>query len=622
MSNWVGAARGQELFSCHKSCTSMRRAQRQAVGKQVVTGPKRFSPIGILLALWLSAGLIWYCSCHSIQTPRIFGDELNYWDLARGFHQGTKIPYWSVDYDMPTLLYSLVISPVFALHGLVDAYQAARLVTPFLIAAVVFPAYLLARELLERRYAFAVAMLSVAIPGMTYSSTLMTENLFYPLFVGAFWSAYRALCSGRLRDSLIAASFFAAAYYTKPHVFVLITAYVLCALAWLLQALLGPASLGKRKIVQGFALRLIPVLAFFIALVPRILALPRNERELGAVLFGSRYQQALETHTVLHLQDLLAAWDGLLLSTLIATVFVPFALFVASAFDLKNMDWRRRFFWLLTAFVWFTYTGLVARHTLLNDYCVIRIHERYIFMVFPQFFVWYFLVREKQSKRFIIVASLVAIIVSAAIMRWLGHVFLTPHVNTDSPSLTSFLCLAWIYHLSFAQLAFLVVAMGCVAALIGFSKKISLQVAGMTLLLALVSLGWIEFENRWVNPLHMRLQNLALGISSQVGPQATVGALLYGRNWLPQFHLAFWMEQPTILYDVNPSQVPTAFNWKSPYVRGVLRTDDGGFDFGTPTPDYLVSNLELGKPLRLVASFPTSADTLHLYRFSKGSNDK
>ena len=100
----------------------------QCVARKVESSESRlsqlqthFSSLGILIILWLSAGLIWYCTCRSIQTPRIFGDELNYWDMARGFHQGAKIPYWSVNYDMPTLLYSFVISPVFAFHRLVDA---------------------------------------------------------------------------------------------------------------------------------------------------------------------------------------------------------------------------------------------------------------------------------------------------------------------------------------------------------------------------------------------------------------------------------------------------------------------------------------------------------------------
>src|SRR5919198_5934993 len=49
------------------------------------------------------------------------------------------------------------------------------------LAAV--PAYLLSRRVLSQPFALAAAVLSVAVPSMLYSGTLMTENAFYPLFL-------------------------------------------------------------------------------------------------------------------------------------------------------------------------------------------------------------------------------------------------------------------------------------------------------------------------------------------------------------------------------------------------------------------------------------------------------
>jgi hypothetical protein len=619
--NDLGVAHGQEnevFINPAKQCATR---QPEPFASKLSLLLIRYSSLGLLIVLWLSAGLFWYCSCLSLKTPRLFGDELNYWDMAHSFHQGLNIPYWSVNYDIPTQLFSYLISPVFAFHGKVHAYEAARLVIPFLITTVVFPAYLLAREFVDRRYAFAVAILSVATPCMVYSSTLMTENLFYPLFVGAFLGAYRALCSGRLRDSLIAAFFFAVTYYTKPHVLVLIAAYTLCTIVWLLVSLLERTSLEEHNAWKGFGLRLIPIFAFSIALVPRILRLPSDERGLGAILVGGGYQGLLQPHSVLHLPSFFAAWSGLLLSTLVATVFIPFPFFVISIFQLKNMDWRRRWFWLLTALVWLAYTALAARHTVINE-GVVRIHERYIFMMFPLFFVWYFLVREQQSKRFTTVAALIGVAISAAIMRWPAHVFLGPHVNTDSPSLTGFLCMAWIHNLTFFSLALLVVAIGCVAALFAFSRTILLQVTAWTLILASLSIGWVQFEKRWVNPSHIRLQELALDISNRIGSQATLGMLINGRNWLPQFHLGFWMEQPTVMYDVDSSQVPGSFSLSSPYVRQLASTENGDLDFGTPAPDYLISTTQFESPLSLVASYTTSSNMFYLYRIPPGSRGK
>ena len=47
------------------------------------------------------------------------------------------------------------------------------------LAAV--PAYLLARRVVSGRLALLAAVLTVALPSMVYTGTVMTENVFYPL---------------------------------------------------------------------------------------------------------------------------------------------------------------------------------------------------------------------------------------------------------------------------------------------------------------------------------------------------------------------------------------------------------------------------------------------------------
>ena len=49
------------------------------------------------------------------------------------------------------------------------------------LAAV--PAYFLARRLLSMPLALAAAVLTVAVPSMVYTGTIMTENAFYPIFI-------------------------------------------------------------------------------------------------------------------------------------------------------------------------------------------------------------------------------------------------------------------------------------------------------------------------------------------------------------------------------------------------------------------------------------------------------
>jgi Dolichyl-phosphate-mannose-protein mannosyltransferase len=578
---------------------------------------ERYLYFGVLVAIWILASIFWYYFCHSLKTPRLFGDELDYWDMACSFHQGLRIPYWSVTYDSPVRLFSYVISPVFAFHDKLHAYQAARLLLPFIISSSVFPVYLLSRELLSRPYSIAAAILSVVTPCMTYSSTLMTENLYYPLFVWTFWGAYRVLCHGRIRDSLLTGLFLSLTYYTKPHVLGFAAAYALCAAIWIAASLLDGTSMSKISKWRGFGIRLIPLAVFSLVLVVRALALPPTDRHLGTILAGKTYQFELQAHKALQMTNVFAGWSGLVLATLIATAFVPFCLFVASAFRLRSMDWRLRWFWLLTAISWLTYTSLVARHTVLNDFGAIRIHERYIFMMFPLFFIWYFRNHEQCSRRFIATVSALGAAAGMAIMYWPAHVFLTPNVNSDSPSLTGFLGTAWLHNLTFFELALLVAGIACLATAAALLRKAWLQVVVWTLISVTISSGWLQFERRWINPMHVRLQKLALNVSEVIGPHATLGMLVNTRGWLLQFHLALWSEQPTILYNIDPSMILGNFNFESPNVRHLMMNQSGDLNYGTPAPDYLFSSLPLDAQLSLVRVYVDSAKTYYLYRIPK-----
>jgi len=59
------------------------------------------------------------------------------------------------------------------------------------LAAV--PAYFWARRLVSPRWALVAAVLTVAVPALTYSGLLMSEVLFYPLLVLAAWALAEAI---------------------------------------------------------------------------------------------------------------------------------------------------------------------------------------------------------------------------------------------------------------------------------------------------------------------------------------------------------------------------------------------------------------------------------------------
>ena len=63
-------------------------------------------------------------------------------------------------------IYPILISPFYGFQSAPAAFHSAHLLNAPLMASAAVPAYLLAREILDRRAALAVAVVSVAVPWM------------------------------------------------------------------------------------------------------------------------------------------------------------------------------------------------------------------------------------------------------------------------------------------------------------------------------------------------------------------------------------------------------------------------------------------------------------------------
>jgi hypothetical protein len=116
--------------------------------------------------------------------PFIMVDEIIWSEVARGIAdagepllRGEPDPGYSI-------VYPLLISPVYALtDGLVDAYAGVKTLNALLMSLAAVPAFFLARRVVRDRLALLAALMTIAIPSMAYTGTVMTENAFYPLFL-------------------------------------------------------------------------------------------------------------------------------------------------------------------------------------------------------------------------------------------------------------------------------------------------------------------------------------------------------------------------------------------------------------------------------------------------------
>jgi hypothetical protein len=118
--------------------------------------------------------------------PFIMVDELIYAELGRSLADGGERLVRDVPATGYGVVYPLLIAPAYLLFdSLVDAYGAVKVLNSLVMSLAAVPAYLIARRMLPAGLSLLAAVLAVALPSLVYTATVMTENLFYPLFLAA-----------------------------------------------------------------------------------------------------------------------------------------------------------------------------------------------------------------------------------------------------------------------------------------------------------------------------------------------------------------------------------------------------------------------------------------------------
>jgi hypothetical protein len=144
-------------------------------------------PAGVALPVIVGAVAALRISLNDAQSlPGVFGDELIYTDLAKSFAEDGTLTLRGVVDNGHSILYPVWISPAYALAADgVSAYRAVQVVNALTMALTAVPTYFLARRVVTHGWSLVVSLFSVLIPATAYSALVMTESLFYPIFVAA-----------------------------------------------------------------------------------------------------------------------------------------------------------------------------------------------------------------------------------------------------------------------------------------------------------------------------------------------------------------------------------------------------------------------------------------------------
>ena len=146
------------------------------------------------LVLWESA---------SLKSPIIFGDELEWSMISRAIaHTGhgarLGVPTGFRSFD------AYLIAPMWWLSSTHAAYTGIKYLQGIVMALAAIPVYLLARTLVSRGWAIAVALGTLCTSAYVYAPLLQPEALAYPTFMLCAYLSVQAL-AGRGRRWTIAA---------------------------------------------------------------------------------------------------------------------------------------------------------------------------------------------------------------------------------------------------------------------------------------------------------------------------------------------------------------------------------------------------------------------------------
>ncbi len=149
-----------------------------------------------------------------ISVPLGFSDSLTYIDSGRSIFDTHSIS--GLDENKYPPFYSLLISPAFLFEDMEKVYGVIYIINAVLSSLIIFPAYLLAKEFLNKRKSLMVATLVAVLPPIfTFSFYIMSENIFYPLVLLSLYLLFKSFKEREWRWDVLAGFGIGLCFLTK-----------------------------------------------------------------------------------------------------------------------------------------------------------------------------------------------------------------------------------------------------------------------------------------------------------------------------------------------------------------------------------------------------------------------
>ena len=382
-----------------------------------------------LIILYFVLVIIKILIASSTPMSTAFSDDYQYLKMARSFFFDQNFNIHGIDFNYFPPLYPILISITHFFNDSLNIYFFIKVINALLSSLIIIPVYFLAKEFLSEKYSKILTLIIALLPSnFTYTSYILTENLFYSLFMFSIYFIYKVLVYGKNLNIILAGLFTGLTLLTRIHGIVILA---LLSILFLLDLL-------KKKI--NYKLIIIALIAFIIFLPWFVNNLLNEQYAIEATNIISRGSIFNSIYPLI--VWLITYAGGLILSSLII-----FPLFMV--YNNKNINFKLKKFSLLV-YISIIATLLIAvNHHLrsekyfykLNDFIFFsgKLIGRYIDFVIPLIMILGFIYLidykknlNKKGKKILNISIILTIITLIASLHFLSRSLFLP----NNPSLT------------------------------------------------------------------------------------------------------------------------------------------------------------------------------------------
>ncbi len=192
-----------------------------------------------------------------VLAPSSPSDDYAYAKMALSFFNDGTFSVHGVPTNQYPPLYPIMLSLSYLVDDMRITFFLMKFINVILSSLIIFPAFFLAKEFFDDKKSLVIALVVSVLPmSFAFSGYILAENLFYPLFLAAFYFCYRSIKEDNWRWDVLAGVFLALSFLTRVIALTLVFAVLVISVYLFI----------RRKI--RFGNKLLMALSFFIVISP------------------------------------------------------------------------------------------------------------------------------------------------------------------------------------------------------------------------------------------------------------------------------------------------------------------------------------------------------------------